>query len=69
MKIPFTMGVGGSFDVVAGKVKRAPRWMQRAGLEWFYRILQEPKRMWKRYAVTNSKFALLLIREFFKKRD
>lgn len=69
MEIPLTMGVGGSFDVVAGKVKRAPRWMQRAGLEWFYRILQEPRRMWKRYAVTNSQFALLLIRELLKKKS
>ncbi len=52
----FIMGVGGSFDVVAGKVKRAPLWMQNAGLEWFYRFLQEPRRMWKRYLVTNSLF-------------
>lgn len=69
MNIPYTMGVGGSFDVVAGKVKRAPRWMQRVGLEWFYRILQEPRRMWKRYAVTNSKFFFLLLREFRDHRE
>jgi N-acetylglucosaminyldiphosphoundecaprenol N-acetyl-beta-D-mannosaminyltransferase len=42
MKIPFAMGVGGTFDVAVGKVKRAPVWMQKAGLEWFYRFLQEP---------------------------
>src|SRR5690554_505988 len=61
------MGVGGSFDVVAGKVKRAPVWMQNAGLEWFYRFLQEPKRMWKRYLVGNSKFIFLVLKEKFSK--
>jgi N-acetylglucosaminyldiphosphoundecaprenol N-acetyl-beta-D-mannosaminyltransferase len=64
--VNFVMGVGGTFDVVAGKVKRAPLWMQRAGLEWFYRVLQEPRRMWKRYLVTNSIFAGLLLREKFR---
>lgn len=61
--VSFVMGVGGTFDVVAGKVNRAPKWMQRAGLEWFYRIIQEPRRMWKRYLVTNSKFVWLLVKE------
>lgn len=63
--VDFVMGVGGTFDVVAGKVKRAPVWMQNYGLEWLYRIIQEPGRMWKRYLVTNSKFAGLLIKERF----
>jgi len=57
------MGVGGSFDVVAGKTKRAPLWMQNIGFEWFYRFMQEPKRMWKRYLVGNSKFILLVLKE------
>jgi len=60
--VDFVMGVGGTFDVVAGKVKRAPEWMQRYGLEWFYRIIQEPGRMWKRYLITNSQFAWLLLK-------
>ncbi len=60
MKVPFMMGVGGSFDVVAGKVKRAPLWMQNAGLEWFYRLAQEPGRMWKRYLFTNVQFGWML---------
>jgi len=60
--VDFVMGVGGTFDVVAGKVKRAPLWMQNYGLEWFYRVMQEPGRMWKRYAETNSKFAWLLFK-------
>jgi len=65
--VDFVMGVGGTFDVVAGKVKRAPVWMQNSGLEWLYRVIQEPGRMWKRYLVTNSLFLYLLIKEKFKK--
>jgi len=63
----FIMGVGGSFDVVSGLVKRAPIWMQNMGLEWFYRFIQEPKRMWKRYLIGNSKFIFLILKEKFKK--
>lgn len=59
--VDFVMGVGGTFDVVAGKVSRAPVWMQNNGLEWLYRVIQEPRRMWKRYLVSNSQFAWLLI--------
>ncbi|MEF8728831.1 MAG: WecB/TagA/CpsF family glycosyltransferase [Accumulibacter sp.] len=63
MKIPFAMGVGGTFDVAVGKVKRAPVWMQKAGLEWFYRFLQEPRRMFKRYFVDDMAFFWLLLKE------
>lgn len=63
--INFIMGVGGSFDVFAGKTKRAPLWMQKIGMEWFYRFLQEPKRMWKRYLVGNTKFLFLVLKEKF----
>lgn len=59
LNIPFVMGVGGSFDVVAGVTDRAPLWMQKHGLEWFYRFIQEPRRMWKRYIVGNVKFVAL----------
>jgi N-acetylglucosaminyldiphosphoundecaprenol N-acetyl-beta-D-mannosaminyltransferase len=67
IRAPFIMGVGGSFDVVSGKTKRAPAWMQRNGLEWLYRIYQEPRRMWKRYAVTNTKFILLVFKQWLKR--
>jgi N-acetylglucosaminyldiphosphoundecaprenol N-acetyl-beta-D-mannosaminyltransferase len=66
LKVPFRMGVGGSFDVLVGKTKRAPGWMQRVGLEWFYRFLQEPTRMWRRYLVTNSLFLFFLLKEKLK---
>jgi len=64
----FAMGVGGSFDVVAGRTRRAPVWMQHGGLEWFYRLLQEPRRMWKRYLVGNARFAALTAREWWRLR-
>ena len=57
--IPFVMGVGGSFDIVAGVTERAPKWFQEHDLEWFYRFIQEPKRMWKRYIIGNTKFVAL----------
>jgi N-acetylglucosaminyldiphosphoundecaprenol N-acetyl-beta-D-mannosaminyltransferase len=63
MKIPFAMGVGGTFDVAVGKVRRAPLWMQSSGLEWFYRFLQEPRRMFKRYFIEDMAFFWLLIKE------
>ncbi len=58
----FTMGVGGSFDVYGGKVSRAPRLVQMVGLEWLYRVLQEPGRLWRRYYETNTAYAVLLLR-------
>jgi N-acetylglucosaminyldiphosphoundecaprenol N-acetyl-beta-D-mannosaminyltransferase len=64
--VNFIMGVGGSFDVIAGYVKRAPVWMQKAGLEWLYRVYQEPKRMFKRYLVGNTKYFLLVVKYLFK---
>ena len=67
LNVPFVMGVGGSFDVVAGKTKRSPRWMQKAGLEWFYRFLCEPWRLWKRYFVTNSIYALMLLKSLLNR--
>jgi N-acetylglucosaminyldiphosphoundecaprenol N-acetyl-beta-D-mannosaminyltransferase len=68
MGVPFAMGVGGSFDVVAGLTSRAPRWMQRAGLEWLHRLGQEPGRMWKRYLVGNARFTVLVARELIRRR-
>ncbi len=61
IRSPFVMGVGGSFDIVAGKTKRAPLWMQKGGLEWLFRVIQEPRRMWKRYLVTNTKFIWMML--------
>jgi N-acetylglucosaminyldiphosphoundecaprenol N-acetyl-beta-D-mannosaminyltransferase len=57
------IGVGGALPVMVGMQERAPRWMQRLGLEWFHRMMQEPVRLFKRYAVTNSLFLYLLVKE------
>lgn len=65
--ISFMMGVGGSFDVIAGLRKRAPVWMQKMGLEWVVRLIQEPRRMWKRYLIGNWQFLRLVLKEKFNK--
>lgn len=68
MNVPFSMGVGGSFDVVAGLTQRAPKWVQRFGLEWFYRFLQEPRRMFHRYFIEGSAFWGLFLKEFLRRK-
>lgn len=60
---PFIMGVGGSFDVLSGKTKRAPKWIQKIGCEWFYRYIQEPKRLHQRYIIGNWQFLKLVLQE------
>lgn len=62
------MAVGAAFDYYAGTLKRAPRWMQRTGLEWLYRLLQEPRRLFWRYLVTNARFLWRLGFDFLKAR-
>jgi N-acetylglucosaminyldiphosphoundecaprenol N-acetyl-beta-D-mannosaminyltransferase len=69
MDVPFVMGVGGAIDVVSGITKRAPRIMQRLGLEWLFRLLQEPRRLFRRYAVTNAHFVELVLRERLRGRE
>jgi N-acetylglucosaminyldiphosphoundecaprenol N-acetyl-beta-D-mannosaminyltransferase len=66
--VPFTMGVGGSFEVLAGMRKRAPRWAQRTGLEWAFRLVQEPRRLAGRYVVGNTRFVYLVGREVLRTR-
>lgn len=66
--VPVCHGVGGSFDVLAGKVRRAPAIWQRTGLEWLYRVLQEPRRLWRRYLVTNALFCRLVFSEWLALR-
>src|SRR5205814_7727401 len=66
MCVPVCHGVGGSFDVLAGKVRRAPERWQRLGMEWLYRVVQEPRRMWRRYLVTNTIFCGMVARAMLK---
>lgn len=65
MKVPFAMGVGGTFDVAAGRIRRAPVWMQTSGMEWFFRFLQEPRRMFRRYFIEDLAFLGMLAKEFW----
>ena len=65
-KVPLSIGVGAAFDFAAGARKRAPKWMQRWGLEWFFRLLQEPRRLWYRYLVLGPQFVLLSLGEILK---
>jgi len=70
LTVPLMAGVGAAFDFIAGAAKQSPAWMQESGLEWLFRLVQEPRRLWRRYLVNGSKFAwnvsleLLSLRKF-----
>jgi len=66
--VPVLVGVGGSFDFVTGRQKRAPRWLQSMGLEWFWRLCRDPRRLWRRYLVRDMRFVPLVWREVRKNR-
>ena len=68
MHVPLTHGVGGSFDILAGKTERAPELWQRLGMEWAFRVVQEPRRMFMRYFRTNGAFIVMVFREYFRSR-
>ncbi len=69
LQVKYSLGVGGFFDILSGKTKRAPNWMQDRGMEWFYRFAQEPKRMWNRYMIGNVKFIRLVLKEKWRKSN
>jgi N-acetylglucosaminyldiphosphoundecaprenol N-acetyl-beta-D-mannosaminyltransferase len=68
LQVPFVMGVGGSFDIIAGKTKRASKWMQKIGFEWLFRLIQEPRRLWRRYLIGNTIFIILVLKTFIRVR-
>jgi Glycosyl transferase WecG/TagA/CpsF family len=57
---PLLIGVGAAFDFLSGRVRQAPRWIQHSGLEWLYRLSQEPRRLWRRYLRNNPRFIYLV---------
>jgi len=61
-------GIGAAFDMLAGSVRVAPRWMQRLGLEWLFRFVEEPRRLWRRYARHNGRFVVLALRQGIRER-
>jgi N-acetylglucosaminyldiphosphoundecaprenol N-acetyl-beta-D-mannosaminyltransferase len=66
--VPICVGVGAAFDMLSGRIRRAPEWLQNAGLEWLWRLSQEPRRLWRRYLVEDLVFFKLLWREYTKRR-
>jgi N-acetylglucosaminyldiphosphoundecaprenol N-acetyl-beta-D-mannosaminyltransferase len=64
--VPVMIGVGAAFDFLAGTKPAAPRWMSKMGLEWLFRLASEPRRLWKRYLIGNSKFVGLSVRDFLR---
>lgn len=69
LNVPVMIGVGAAFDYALGRIKCAPRWMQLAGLEWLYRLIQEPRRLFKRYAISNTRFIWLVLRQYLNPRQ
>ena len=69
LAIPVMMGVGGTFDFIAGITKRAPEWIQTLGLEWLYRLVREPRRLWKRYAIDLIGFSVFFLRQWWSMRQ
>jgi N-acetylglucosaminyldiphosphoundecaprenol N-acetyl-beta-D-mannosaminyltransferase len=69
LKAKYILGVGGYFDIVSGRIKRAPRWMQNSGMEWLYRLMQEPRRLWKRYLIGIFQFFWLVTKEKLRRRN
>lgn len=67
LNVSVAVGIGAVFDFIAGKINRAPKWMQKIGLEWLFRLIQEPRRLWRRYLIGNAIFILLVLRGVFKK--
>ena len=65
LKPNILIGVGAAFDLISGRIKQAPKYMQQIGMEWLFRFIQEPKRLWYRYTVLNVKFIYRLITIYF----
>ena len=68
LKAPVLVAVGAAFNFHAGTVPQAPRWMMRCGLEWLFRLIAEPRRLWRRYLVGNPRFVLLVLRQWITRR-
>jgi N-acetylglucosaminyldiphosphoundecaprenol N-acetyl-beta-D-mannosaminyltransferase len=64
LNAPVLIGVGAAFDFFAGRIRQAPHWIQRSGLEWLYRLISEPSRLWRRYLIYNPKFIFLFFQQW-----
>ena len=68
LNVPVMIGIGAAFDFIAGTKRQAPKWMQKSGLEWLFRLITEPRRLWKRYILGNSIFIYLICKELISGR-
>ncbi len=68
LNAPVLIAVGAAFDFHSGRIRQAPQWMQDSGLEWLFRLLQDPRRLWKRYILGNPRFVYLLLFDLFRKQ-
>jgi N-acetylglucosaminyldiphosphoundecaprenol N-acetyl-beta-D-mannosaminyltransferase len=68
LRVPLSIGIGGSFEMVSGMARRAPRWIQAVGLEWLFRLALEPRRMWRRYLIGNAQFLVIILKQAFGRR-
>jgi N-acetylglucosaminyldiphosphoundecaprenol N-acetyl-beta-D-mannosaminyltransferase len=68
LEAPLLVGVGAAFDFFSGRQRQAPHWIQHAGLEWLFRLISEPRRLWRRYLIYNTKFILCLARQGLRRR-
>lgn len=68
LEAPALIAIGAAFDIHSGRVRQAPRWIQRSGFEWLFRLLQEPRRLWRRYVIGNPRFIWLLLRQWVTRR-
>ncbi len=69
LRVPVLVGVGAAFDMLSGRKKQAPRWMREHGLEWFFRFMQEPRRLWRRYLVYGAQFIAYLVLESLRLKN
>jgi len=69
LRVPVLVGVGAAFDLLSGRRKQAPRWMREHGLEWFFRLLQEPRRLWRRYLVYGGKFVVYVVLDMLRLKN
>jgi N-acetylglucosaminyldiphosphoundecaprenol N-acetyl-beta-D-mannosaminyltransferase len=67
--VPLSIGIGGSFEMISGMTRRAPRWIQAAGFEWLFRLAMEPRRLWMRYLIGNVQFVGIFLRQAFGRND
>ena len=68
LKVPVSLAIGATIDFEAGNIKRAPRWMQQIGMEWFYRLIKEPKRMYKRYIIEDRKLFKIAFKDYIRQK-